>query len=73
MKIYLITDTTAGNINKLVNTQGLIEYANGAHFITEPVSTIEDAISVLQADMFSVDELDISDNEIFIRTLEIEG
>lgn len=73
MKLYLVLDNTAGNINKLCNAKGLIAYANEAHFIGDeipPAKTIDDAIEILKTDMFHVEELSIKDDEVYILDLE---
>ena len=75
MKVYLIIDNTAGNIIKLANEQGLIDYANSAHFVEKDLSKPIDesqmcyacddvggAKSILSSDMFYVEELDFDNN-----------
>lgn len=79
MRLYLIIDNTAGNLYKITNGKGLIEYANGAHFVTntpedlawecKPASNESEAISILQADLFSVVPLDIDENKKFIHDI----
>ena len=69
-RIFLIQDQTGGAINKIVDTEGLISYANDAHFVEKdttkpidksqqvyPCKDIEGAVSILQADLFYVQEL----------------
>ena len=76
-KVYLIMDETAGNINKITDEQGLIEYANDAHFVekdlNKPINedyqvyatdSVEGAKSILQADMFYVKEVDFDTEHI---------
>ena len=77
-RIFLIEDTTGGAINKIVDTEGLISYANDAHFVekdtTKPIDTtwqvyackdIKDAICILQADLFHVQELFFENTHIY--------
>ena len=60
-KLYLIEDDTAGNIKKIATEQGLIEYANQAHFVQEnqceKAKTVSDAIEILRTDFFTVKEV----------------
>jgi len=58
-KLYLIEDDTAGNIKKIATEQGLIEYANQAHFVQEcgKAKNVSDAIEILRTDFFTVKEV----------------
>ena len=76
--IFLIQDQTGGGINKIVDIQGLIEYANDAHFVekdlNKPIDTdhqvykcndVAGAIAILQADLFYVQELFFENTHIY--------
>lgn len=78
MKLFLIQDETAGAINKVVNEQGLVDYANNAHFVEKDMSKpidetwqvyacndIETAKHILRADLFYVTELNFKENNIY--------
>lgn len=78
MKVYAIIDETAGNLLKITNEQGLIDYANDAHFVEKDLSKsidesrqvyacndIEGAKCILNCDMFYIKELDFSNNNIY--------
>ncbi len=78
MKLFLIQDETAGAINKIVNEQGLIAYANGSHFVEKDLSKpinkdwqvyacndIETAKHILRADLFYVTELNFKKCNIY--------
>lgn len=84
MKAYLIVDNTAGNIVKVANTNGLIEYANSAHFVEKDLSKpidesqmcyacddVESAMSILSTDMFTVLEMDFDIHEIYDISNEV--
>ena len=86
MKVYAIIDETAGNLLKITNEQGLIDYANDAHFVekdlTKPIdesrqvyacNDIEGAICILSTDMFYVKELDFNKNNIYDLGEVFEG
>lgn len=69
--VYIISDLTSGGIIKLCNEEGLIQYANDAHFVekdmTKPIDDSwqvrpchdkEGAIAILDLDLFNVYEFD---------------
>lgn len=77
MKVYAVIDETAGNILKITNEQGLIDYANDAHFVEKDLAKqideskqvyacndVEGAMSILSCDMFWVKELDFDTRNI---------
>ena len=77
MKVYAVIDETAGNILKITNEQGLIDYANDAHFVEKDLSKpideahqvyacddVEGAICILSSDLFWVREMDFDKSNI---------
>ena len=77
-RIFLIQDQTGGAINKIVDTEGLISYANDAHFVEKdatkpidesqqvyPCKDIKGAVAILQEDLFYVQELFFENEHIY--------
>ena len=77
MKVYAVIDE-CGQFLKITNEQGLIDYANDAHFVekdlSKPIdesrqvyacSDVEGAESILSCDMFYVKEMDFDIHDIY--------
>lgn len=78
MKVYAVIDETAGNILKITNEQGLIDYANEAHFVEKDLNKpideskqvyacndVKGAECILSCDMFYVKEFDFETRNIY--------
>ena len=78
MRLFLIEDETGSLDSRVVNEQGLIDYANNAHFVEKDLSKpinedyqvyacndVEDAICILQADLFWTTELNFDSKDSY--------